>query len=96
YNAWKAGERKSAEASPTPAPIPTNIYKGKEAVDLTSAQKEVKIEEGAVNPPTTKTLSPLKTFKADWCELNDVDPQNMDETDEANFLLRWQLVKLKL
>ena len=82
----------------------TEIDKGKQAVDLTSPkpvatpvkQVQVKIEEGAANPPTTTALSPLKTFKADWCELNDVDPQNMNETDEANFLLRWQLVKLKL
>jgi hypothetical protein len=70
-------------------------------VDLTSvavpAQKvQVKFEDAADNPPKTTTLSPLKKFQASWCELNDVDPQNMDAATKADFLLTWDVIKLKI
>ncbi|KFY99063.1 hypothetical protein V498_01037 [Pseudogymnoascus sp. VKM F-4517 (FW-2822)] len=104
YNAWKAGERKSEDRSPTPAPRPWGSVPPateNQTVDLTSvavpAQKvQVKFEDTADNPPTTTTLSPLKKFQASWCELNDVDPQNMDAATKADFLLTWDLIKLKI
>jgi hypothetical protein len=65
-------------------------------VDLTSPKPVQVKEEGADNPPTTTALTPLEIFKADWCELKGVDPQNMNEFEEANFLMRWQIAKPKL
>ncbi|KFY98957.1 hypothetical protein V500_01505 [Pseudogymnoascus sp. VKM F-4518 (FW-2643)] len=72
YNAWKAGERKSKDRSPTPAPKPwgsvppaTETDKGKQAVDLTLPKPVQVKEEGADNPPTTTALTPLEIFKAD-------------------------------
>ncbi|KFY97250.1 hypothetical protein V498_02181 [Pseudogymnoascus sp. VKM F-4517 (FW-2822)] len=112
YNAWKAGERKSEDRSPTPAPrpwgsVPPPTWESfppptaNQTVDLTSvaepAQKvQFKIEERADIPPATTTLSPMKRFQASWCELNDVDPQNMDQDAKAQFLISWDLIKLKI
>ncbi|KFY68731.1 hypothetical protein V496_00875 [Pseudogymnoascus sp. VKM F-4515 (FW-2607)] len=105
YNEWKDGKRKSEDRSPTPAPRPWGSVPppaGNQAVDLASvaaepAQKvQFKIEEGADNPPTATTLSPMKRYQASWCELNDVDPQNMDAETKAKFLVTWDLIKLKI
>ncbi|KAL5345184.1 hypothetical protein ACLOAV_009553 [Pseudogymnoascus australis] len=104
YKEWKDGERKSEDRSPTPAPRPWGSVPPpteKQTVDLTSvaepAQKvQVKFEEGADNPPTATTLSPMKRYQASWCELNDVDPQNMDEETKAKFLVTWDHIKLKI
>ncbi|KFY95250.1 hypothetical protein V500_02868 [Pseudogymnoascus sp. VKM F-4518 (FW-2643)] len=105
YNEWKDGKRKSEDRSPTPAPRPWGSVPppaGNQAVDLASvaaepAQKvQFKIEGGADNPPTATTLSPMKRYQALWCELNDVDPQNMDEETKAKFLVTWDLIKLKI
>ncbi|KFY40453.1 hypothetical protein V494_03492 [Pseudogymnoascus sp. VKM F-4513 (FW-928)] len=104
YNAWKAGERKSEDRSPTPAPRPWESVPPAtetQTVDLTAvatpAQKvQVKFEEGADNRPTTTTLSPMKKYQASWCELKGVNPENMDAATISDFLLAWDLIKLKI
>ncbi|KFZ24700.1 hypothetical protein V502_00823 [Pseudogymnoascus sp. VKM F-4520 (FW-2644)] len=93
YNAWKANERKSADRSPTPAV--TRLQSASPGLGA-----DIKKESQAVPAPaiqiTNTALSPIKQYREEWCDLQDIDPKKMTAEDGVNFKLAWDMFQLKV
>ncbi|KFZ23508.1 hypothetical protein V502_02015 [Pseudogymnoascus sp. VKM F-4520 (FW-2644)] len=100
YNAHIDGKRTAEDRSPTPVPrtpaVAMQIKGENQDVDLTAPQIQITNEQGAVKKVSSTTLSPIKQYREEWCDLEDIDPKKMTKEDGVNFKLAWDMVNLKL
>ncbi|KFY02411.1 hypothetical protein O988_02174 [Pseudogymnoascus sp. VKM F-3808] len=101
YNAHIDGKRTAEDRSPTPLPrapaVAMQIKGENQDVDLTAPEIQIMNEQGAVKKVSSTMLSPIKQYRAEWCDLKDIEPKKMTTEDDANFKLAWdRFVKLQL
>lgn len=97
YNLYNSGKRTSEDRSPTPfpRPAPTDVQIKQEGQAVNPAAPAIQITK-PVNTAVSTALSPIKLYREEWCELNDVDPKKMTTADGVNFKLAWDMVQLRL
>ena len=91
---WLDGNRKATSKSPSPGPDTEGLMpRGTPAVTI-------KKENGSSDPATFNKDQPPMTamleYREQWCALEDINPAKMTPEDKANFLLTWNMMKLKL
>jgi hypothetical protein len=59
-------------------------------------EKVIKKEGDGGSGSSSSSKSPMIQYREQWCELEEIDPQNMTSEDKANFLLSWNMIKLKI
>ncbi|OBT85140.1 hypothetical protein VE02_05627 [Pseudogymnoascus sp. 03VT05] len=100
HDAYVAGKRTAEDRSPTPLPrtpaVAMQIKNENQDVDLSAPEIQITNEQGAVKKVSSTTLSPIKQYREEWCDLQDVDPKKMTAEDGVNFKLAWDMVQLKL
>ncbi|OBT40484.1 hypothetical protein VE00_07884 [Pseudogymnoascus sp. WSF 3629] len=101
HDAYIAGKRTAEDRSPTPLPrtpaVAMQIKDENQAVDLSGPEIQITNEQGAVKKVSSTTLSPIKQYREEWCDLQDIgDPKNMTISDGVNFKLAWDMFQLKL
>ncbi|OBT59307.1 hypothetical protein VE04_00385 [Pseudogymnoascus sp. 24MN13] len=93
YNAWKDGERPAEDRSPTPAV--TRLQSASPGLGANIKKENQTVPAPAIQITNT-ALSPIKQYREEWCDLQDVDPKKMTAEDGLNFKLAWDMVQLKL
>ncbi|KAL5349613.1 hypothetical protein ACLOAV_005908 [Pseudogymnoascus australis] len=97
YNLYKSGERTAEDRSPTPfpQPEPTNAQIKQEGKAVNPAPPAFQITK-PVNTAVSTALSPIKLYREEWCDLQDIDPKKMTAEDGVNFKLAWDMYQLKM
>ena len=91
---WLDGNRKATSKSPSPGPDAERL------MPLGTPARTIKRENGSSNSAAlNKDQSPMTAmleYREQWCALEDINPAKMTPEDKANFLLTWNMMKLKL
>lgn len=90
YQDWLSGQRAATSKSPSPGPSANLMPKGSQ-----DKGKGIK-KEGDDGNSGTASKSPMIQYREEWCELEEIDPATMTPEDKANFLLSWNMIKLKI
>ncbi|KFY28050.1 hypothetical protein V491_00656 [Pseudogymnoascus sp. VKM F-3775] len=87
HNLYLQGQRTAEDRSPTPFPQAAPVIKDEgQAVNLTAPAIQI---TKPVNAAASTDLSPIKQYRAEWCDLKDIDPKKMTPEDDANFKMAW-------
>ena len=85
---WLSGQLTATSKSPSPGPGVEGL---KPQGTPPPPGPEVKTE-----PKEKPSMSAMLDYREEWCALEGLDPAKMTPEDKANFLLTWNLMKLKL
>jgi hypothetical protein len=88
---WLQGQRVGKEKSPSPSPNMNRLMP-----QNSQGEKVIKKEGDGGSGSSSSSKSPMIQYREQWCELEEIDPQNMTSEDKANFLLSWNMIKLKI
>ncbi|KFY64943.1 hypothetical protein V496_02920, partial [Pseudogymnoascus sp. VKM F-4515 (FW-2607)] len=81
--------------TPFPQPEPTNAQIKQEAKAVNPAPPAFQITKPVITAVST-ALSPIKLYREEWCDLQDIDPKKMTAEDGVNFKLAWDMYQLKM
>jgi hypothetical protein len=100
HDDWLTGQRKATSKSPSPGPDMQYLRPQGTPTPEIKIKTEDEIVNGASNPSTPSgnksSMAAMLEYREEWCALEGIDPTKMTPEDKANFLLTWNLMKLKL
>ena len=94
---WLNGERKATSKSPSPGPDMQRLRPHGTPPPEPEIKNEHENANGGSPPKGNKSpMAAMREYREEWCALEDIDPTEMSPEDKANFLLTWNMMKVRL
>ena len=96
YQDWLNGEREAKSKSPTPGPDMLRLMSQSTSAPETRIKEEDDDRNGSPSSGNKSQMAAMLEYREEWCALEGKDSTKMTPEDKANFLLSWNLIKVKL